>query len=304
MKQDLLNFLHWTPEQLFPLLELAKQVKQSPVEYQTTLAGKAIVGLFEKPSLRTRLSFDIGINKLGGSFHYLDSKQDKLAGRETTKDTAANIGCWADAIVARVYSHETLQVMAKSTEVPVINALCDLYHPCQAIADYLTITEAFGDVQKPTIAYVGDGNNVAHSLMIVGAILGAKVNVVVPSGFEPNKQVIEQSAVLAKQHGGIIEVTSGIENFTQADVIYTDTWLSMGDDTPLEEIKSQFAPFQLNEDMMQKTGAQFAMHCQPAHRELEITSEVMDSQQSLLMQQAENRMHGQNAILLTLLNCI
>ncbi len=304
MKQDLLNFSQWKPETAKQLLELALDVKLNPQVYKNHLAGKSIAGVFEKPSLRTRVSFDIGINKMGGHFVYLDVKQDKLAGRESTKDTAANLGCWADAIVARVYEHKTLKLMSAATSVPVVNALCDLYHPCQALADFLAIKEVYGDLQQAKLAYIGDGNNVAHSLMILGAALGANVSVVTPARFEPDPEITDQAQTLAQQNGANIQVIAGIENLHHADVLYTDTWISMGDDTPLEQIKATFEPYQLNTELMQKVGANHAMHCQPAHRDLEITSDVVDGSQSLLLLQAENRMHAQNAILLTLLDCL
>jgi ornithine carbamoyltransferase len=301
MKQDLLTFADWTPEQMQGLLSLAVEIKQSPASYANVLAGKSIVALFEKPSLRTRVSFDIGINRLGGHMVYLDSQAGKLAGREDAVDVAANLACWADAIVARVFSHQTLVTFAKTAKVPVINALCDLYHPCQALADYLTMFEKFGSTEGMTIAYVGDGNNVTHSLLIVGALLGCHQIVVTPAGHECDPTVVAQAKALAKQTGVKITESNDIDAAIGANVIYTDTWLSMGDDTPLEEIKNKFMPYQVNEAMMEKLGASHVMHCQPAHRDLEITGSLIDSDASLLMQQAENRMHGQNAILTHLL---
>lgn len=301
MKQDLLTFISAKPEYLFYLLELAQNIKQNPQNYSGALNGKSIVGLFEKPSLRTRLSFDIGINKLGGHFLYLDSQSNNLAGREAAKDMGANIGCWADAIVARVYSHETLETLAEASNVPVINALCDLYHPCQGLADFLTLKEVFDDLAKVKIAYIGDGNNVSHSLMIIGALLGAEVCIVTPEGYGPDSQIVDKAITLAGQYGGTISVSTDLADASGAQVLYTDTWISMGDKTSIEDIQSVFSPYQLNSALMTKTGAQFAMHCQPAHREQEISSELMDSDRSLLLQQAENRMWAQNAILIDLL---
>lgn len=186
MKQDLLTFKHWTHDELTSLLELALKVKNNPQNYSTALQGLSVVGIFEKPSLRTRVSFDIGINKLGGHFLYLDMKSGDLTGRESVKDMAGNLGCWADAIIARVFKHQTLQTLADNTDVPIVNALCDLYHPCQALADFLALREKFGDISKLTLLYIGDGNNVCHSLMIVGAILGAEVIAATPEGYAPD----------------------------------------------------------------------------------------------------------------------
>lgn len=301
MKQDLLSFKDWTAEALTELISLALVIKHHPQRYNEVLKGKSIVALFEKPSLRTRVSFDIGINKLGGHMVYLDSQAGKLAGREDAKDTAANLACWADGIIARVYSHQTLEQFAAASKVPVINALCDLYHPCQALADFLTLQERYGSLENLTLAYIGDGNNVTHSLLIVGAILGVNVVAVTPPGYEVNQELFQLACEKAKISGANITQSHDVKAAIGAQVLYTDTWLSMGDDTPLEKIKAAFAPYQVNEAMMTATGAEFVMHCQPAHRDLEITSELIDGQQSLLMQQAENRMHGQNAILATLL---
>jgi ornithine carbamoyltransferase len=301
MKQDLLSFKDWTADQLHSLLALAKTIKNNPVGYRKALDGKSIVALFEKPSLRTRVSFDIGINKLGGHLVYLDSQSNKLAGREDVKDMGANLACWADAIVARVFAHSTLEELAESAKVPVINALCDMYHPCQAVADYLTISENFDDLGKVKLAYIGDGNNVTHSLMLVGVALGCEVVVITPEGYEVDENIIKLTQARAQQFGGKLTVSTDINAANGSEVLYTDTWLSMGDETPLAEIKDTFSGYEINEALMVKTGAKYVLHCQPAHRDLEISGSLIDSEASLLMQQAENRMHAQNAILVQLL---
>lgn len=301
MKQDLLSFKDWTADQLHDLLALAKTIKNNPAGYRTALDGKSIVALFEKPSLRTRVSFDIGINKLGGHMVYLDSQSNKLAGREDVKDMGANLACWADAIVSRVFAHSTLEQLAESAKVPVINALCDMYHPCQAVADYLTISENYDDLSKVKLAYIGDGNNVTHSLMLVGVALGCEVVVITPEGYEVDEEIIKLTQARAQQFGGKLTVSTDINAANGSQVLYTDTWLSMGDETPLADIKDTFAGYEINEALMEKTGAKYVLHCQPAHRDLEISGSLIDSDASLLMQQAENRMHGQNAILVQLL---
>ena len=302
MKQDLLTFSDWTPDAMQNLLSLAVEIKQSPASFANILAGKSIVALFEKPSLRTRVSFDIGINKLGGHMVYLDSQAGKLVGREDAVDMAANLACWADAIVARVYSHDTLLQFSEASRVPVVNALCDKYHPCQGLADYLTLFEQFGKTAGLTMAYIGDGNNVTHSLLIVGALLGCHQVVVTPEGHEASSEIIAHASAIGEQTGATVTVSTDVSAAIGANVIYTDTWLSMGDDTPLSTIKEKFMPYQVNEALMAATGATHVMHCQPAHRDLEITGSLIDSDASLLMQQAENRMHGQNAILTKLLS--
>jgi ornithine carbamoyltransferase len=301
MKQDLLSLKDWTADQLHSLLALAKTIKNNPAGYRTALDGKSIVALFEKPSLRTRVSFDIGINKLGGHMVYLDSQSNKLAGREDVKDMGANLACWADAIVSRVFAHSTLEQLAESAKVPVINALCDMYHPCQAVADYLTISENYDDLSKVKLAYIGDGNNVTHSLMLMGVALGCEVVVITPEGHEVDDNIINLTQARAQQFGGKLTVSTDINAANGSQVLYTDTWLSMGDETPLADIKDTFAGYEINEALMEKTGAKYVLHCQPAHRYLEISGSLIDSDASLLMQQAENRMHGQNAILVQLL---
>jgi ornithine carbamoyltransferase len=301
MKQDLLSLKDWTADQLHSLLALAKTIKNNPAGYRKALDGLSIVALFEKPSLRTRVSFDIGINKLGGHMVYLDTQSNKLAGREDVKDMGANLACWADAIVARVFAHSTLEELAESANVPVINALCDMYHPCQAVADYLTISENYDDLSKVKLAYIGDGNNVTHSLMLMGVALGCEVVVITPEGHEVDDNIIKLTQARAQQFGGKLTVSTDINAANGSQVLYTDTWLSMGDETPLADIKDTFSGYEINEALMAKTGAKYVLHCQPAHRDLEISGSLIDSDASLLMQQAENRMHGQNAILVQLL---
>lgn len=301
--KDLLSFSDWSPESAQALLSLAIKIKNAPQEYSCVLAGKSLIALFEKPSLRTRVSFDIGINKLGGHLVYLDSQSNNLVGREDVKDMGANFACWADGIIARVYKHETLETLSASASVPVINALCDRYHPCQALADYLSMSEVFGSIKGRTMAYVGDGNNVTHSLLILGALLGCHQVVITPDGHEVDPHILHHVKSIAEKTSTNITVSSDVSALTECkpDVIYTDTWLSMGDDTPLEKIKATFKPYQVNEAMLSGCGADYVMHCQPAHRDLEITGSLIDSDASLLMRQAENRMHAQNGILVHLL---
>jgi ornithine carbamoyltransferase len=299
--ENLLSVKDLSKQQILDLLALAKAVKANPAEYSQALAGKSIVTIYEKQSLRTRVTFDIGIHKLGGHAVYLDSQNGAIGERETVKDFAANISRWADAIVARVMSHKTLEGLVEHGSVPVVNSLCDLYHPCQALADFLTISEHYEDVSKVKLAYVGEGNNVTHSLMLTGAILGAEVTAVCPRGSSPDAQIVKQAMALAETSGGKINVTDNLDDIVDYDVIYGDTWVSMGDDTPLAQVKEKYMPYQINQALLIRTGIKHVLHCQPAHRELEITSEVMDGEHSLIFDQAENRMHAQNAVLLTLL---
>ena len=301
MKKDLLQFADYSPETVIKLIELAVTIKRSPGDFNQALEGKSFVGLFEKPSLRTRVSFDIGIQKLGGHFLYLDSHKDNLSGREENKDMAANLSCWTDGIIARVYQHSTLEQLAEHSTVPVINALCDQFRPCQALADFQTVYEQFGRVKGIKLAYIGDGNNVCHSLMIVGAKLGADIVVITPEGRQPSSDVVHKAQQIASNTGASIAVGNDIQLARGADVLYTDTWQSMGDDTPMDVLAEQFKPYQINQQLLGSSGATKVMHCQPAHRDYEITSEVMDSDAAILMQQAENRMYAQCAILITLM---
>lgn len=298
----LLSIKELSQQQLIELLTLAKKIKANPSAYRQALDGKSVVMLFEKPSLRTRVSFDIGINKLGGHCLYLDQQNGALGKREPVSDFAANISCWADAIVARTFEHSTIEQLAKYGSVPVINALSDMYHPCQGLADFLTLSEQFDDVSKVKLAYVGDGNNVTHSLMYGAALLGATMTVVCPQGHFPDGKVVLEAQEIAAAHGGQLILTSDIELLEGHDAIYTDTWISMGDNASLDEIKAKFDPYQVNKALMGKAGAQYFMHCLPAYRGVEVTAEVVDGEGSLILQQAENRMHAQNAVLVTLLS--
>jgi ornithine carbamoyltransferase len=299
--ENLLTGLEMTRQQALDLIALGKDLKANPAKYSQELAGKSVVTLFEKQSLRTRVTFDIGVNKLGGHAVYLDQANGEMGKREDVKDFAANISRWADCIVARVYDHKTLVEMQEYATVPVINSLCDLYHPCQAMADFMTISQQYDDVSKIKLAYIGDGNNVTHSLFIAGAILGATVTAVCPLGHSPDAQILKQAEEIAAANGGSVSVTNDIEDIKGYDVVYGDTWLSMGDNTPLEQIKEKFMPYQINQELLDMTGIKHVLHCQPAHRGLDITSEVMDGPASLIFDQAENRMHIQNAIMLTLM---
>lgn len=286
--------------QLSALLDLALKIKQSPQTYQHALQGRSVALLFEKPSLRTRVSFDVGIHRLGGHSVYLDLQDGAMGGRESVEDFGSNLACWTDAIVARVYSQKTLVQLALSSKKPVINALSDLYHPCQALADLLTLKEQYGDLTKVHLAFIGDGNNVCHSLMLGAAIMGMDLTVVTPQGFGPDAHVLLKAQDMARQSGAKLTLSQHVSSAAGADVIYTDTWLSMGTRADPALIEQLFAPYQINTAVMQRLAVKHFMHCLPAHRGQEVTSEVLDSEYSLVLQQAENRMHAQNAVLVSL----
>ncbi|WP_046005395.1 ornithine carbamoyltransferase [Pseudoalteromonas rubra] len=302
MSSHFITGLEFDKSQALKLLALASDMKQQPQEFAHALAGKSVVTLFEKPSLRTRLSFDIGINKLGGHAVYLDQQNGAMGSRESVQDFALNIATWADALVARVSSHHTLEVLAEHSSIPVVNSLCDLYHPCQALADFLTLQEVFGDVSQIKLAYLGEGNNVCQSLLLLAATLGADFVAVCPKGHSPDAQIVKQAEQIAAVNGASVLISDRIEAAVGANALYTDTWVSMGSDTSLEQAKTTFMPYQLNQALLEQTGASTVLHCQPAHRGYEITSQVMDGPKARILQQAENRMHAQNALLLTLMN--
>ena len=297
----LLTIKDLSQPQLLGLIALGREIKAHPEDFNQALAGKSIVTLYEKPSLRTRVSFDIGISKLGGHSVYLDQNNGAMGVRESVADFAKNISCWADAIVARTFAHSTVEQLAEHGSVPVVNSLSDLYHPCQGLADFMTLAEQVDDLSELKLAYIGDGNNVTHSLMFAAAIAGATLAVICPPGCFPDGQVVVQAQQLAQQYGGQLILSSNPQVAKGYDAIYTDTWISMGDSTGYEDIKDKFAPYQVNQAMMDELDIRWFMHCQPAHLGQEVTAEVFNGPKSLATQQAENRMHAQNAVLVSLL---
>ena len=287
--------------QVNELISLAKQIKAEPSKYANALAGKSIVMLFEKPSLRTHISFDIGIQKLGGHALYIGQQNGQLGERERVVDVAKNLACWSDAIVARVFEHQVLTELAEHSGIPVINALCNLYHPCQALADYLTLAEQFDDLSNVKFAYIGDGNNVSNSLMLMAATLGMEFTLASPMGYSGEAHMLHKAQEIAAKTGAKIKLVNDVNALGQQDVLYTDTWVSMGDESKAASVLQKFAPFQVNHELMAQTEAKYVMHCQPAHLGQEITEALFDSDASLAQQQAENRMWAQNAVLVTLL---
>jgi len=263
------------------------------------LAGKTILVLFEKPSTRTRISFVAAINQLGGFPEVEQTSNMQLIRGETIPDTAKVLGRYVDAIVARVYAHKTLEELAKYSGVPVINALSDFSHPCQALGDFLTIKEKKGTLKGVKLAYLGDGNNVANSLLIGGSILGLDVAIASPNGYEPMKEVVDIAMNFAKRSGSKILITNNpSEAVKDADVLYTDVWASMGQEEEHDKRVAIFKPYQLNSDIVNKAKEDvIVMHCLPAHRGEEITDEVLDGPHSVVFDQAENRLHIQKAIL-------
>ncbi|MBV9303610.1 MAG: ornithine carbamoyltransferase [Acidobacteriaceae bacterium] len=282
------------------LLDLTQQVKNGRQRYASALRGRYLSLLFEKPSLRTRMTFELAIKQLGGDCVL---QTGMIADREPLKDVARNLARWTDAIVARTYSQETIEELARWSGIPVVNALSDLYHPCQALADMFTLKERFGQLWGLKLAYVGDGNNMAHSLLLCCARLGISCSVATPPGYEPKAEIAAEAKRLARESGVEVEITHDPSAAVRsADAVYTDVWASMGHESEIEERKKVFSPYQVNEALLSKARKNTVfMHCMPAKRGLEVTDSVMESAQSVAFEQAENRLHVQKALLLMLL---
>jgi ornithine carbamoyltransferase len=302
-RHNFLSIKDFSPEEIRYLLDLAREIKSHPSAHSGALKGKTLAMIFEKPSLRTRVSFDVGIQQLGGFSLYLSPAEINLGKRESVYDVAKNLERMVQAIMIRTFAHDIVEKMAEYASIPIINGLTDYSHPCQAMADYLTIQEVKGEVAGMKVAYVGDGNNVCHSLMFAGAQLGAHVWVATPPGYEPKPETVEWALQRGAKTGGTCTLTHDpVEAAKDADVVYTDAWASMGQEAEAEERRGVFAPYQVNSDLFRhaKFDALF-MHCLPAHRGEEVTDEVIDSPHSVVYQQAENRLHAQKAILLELM---
>ncbi len=303
LKRELLTGTEWTPAQLRDFFQLSAEIKAHPDRYRTALAGSMFVMIFEKPSLRTRVTFETGIASMGGSSTFLDHTAAKLSEREPVRDIARNLERWVQGIVARVFAQETLDELAANANIPVINALSDKFHPCQALADFFTLEERFGNLRGLKVAYVGDGNNMCHSLLTIGARAGAHVRVATPAGYEPDPTIVAESKRVARETRGKIEILRAPEDAVAgAQAVYTDVWASMGQESESVAREKIFAPYQVNETLFAQAAPDAVfMHCLPAHRGLEVTEGVIDSPRSIIYDQAENRLHVQKAVLHTLL---
>ena len=299
-RHHLVSLHDLVPQEVDYLLRLARHIKAFPGQYRSALDGRSLALLFEKPSLRTRVTFELGMAQLGGLVIYLGPQEVGLGKREAVKDVARNLARWVDGVMARVYSHQSVMELSEYSSVPVINGLSDFEHPCQALGDFLTLLEVKGALAGLTLAWVGDGNNVAHSLIYGAARLGVKMRVATPPGYEPDRSVVAD----ARREGGDIQLTHDPgEAVAGADAVYTDVWTSMGQEEEASTRERIFQPYQVNAQLMRKAGARaLFMHCLPAHRGLEVTNEVIDSSQSIAYDQAENRLHIQKAILVALLS--
>ena len=301
--EDLCSIADLSSAEVRAILKIGHDVKRDPRAYRHALDAKQMVLMFEKASLRTRLSFETGINTLGGNAIFFDQTNSPLGERESLADTARNVERWVDVIVLRTYAHDTITEMAANSRVPVINALSDFEHPCQALADFMTLEEHFGSVNGLNFTYVGDGNNVCHSLMLTGAQLGANVTIATPRGYSPDIEIVTLARDIAQANGCEVRLLQDPQLAAEgADAIYTDVCVSMGMEHESMKRAPIFRPFQVNEALMQKANSHAVfMHCLPAHRNAEVTDAVLDSPQSIVFDQAENRMHAQKALLLLLL---
>ena len=302
--KDFLSIRDFTPQQIRHFLHVACQIKANPRAYTKALKGKTLAMIFEKPSLRTRVTFDVGIEELGGHPLYLSPDEISLGKRESVYDVARNLERMVQGIMIRTFAHEIVVEMARCANIPVINGLTDYSHPCQAMADYLTMLEVKGRIAGLKIAYIGDGNNVAHSLMFAGAQLGAEVWIATPPGYEPDEDAVAWAAERCAKTDASCTITHDpqIAAFG-ADVVYTDVWTSMGQEAEAKARHNVFQPYQVNARLFAraKPDAIF-MHCLPAHRGDEVTDEVIDSPRSFVFPQAENRLHAQKAIMLELMS--
>jgi len=299
LTKDLLTGAEWTPSDTRDLLQRTAEIKARPARYASVLRNKHIALIFEKPSLRTRVTFEVGVQSMGGFVVFLDHTQARLGERESIPDVARNLERWVQGIVARVYEQRVLDEMARNVAIPVINALSDKFHPCQALADIFTLEEKFGSLRGFKLAYVGDGNNVCHSLIFLAARTGMHLRVGTPANYAPDEDVLVDAKRVAKETRAKIDLfTSAEEAVDDAQAVYTDSWTSMGFEAQEKVRRSVFKPFQVNRKLMEAAAPNAVfMHCLPAHRGMEVTDEVLDSANSIVLDQSENRMYVQKAIL-------
>jgi ornithine carbamoyltransferase len=298
MKRDFLAIESLTADELHALLDRAMKMKadRRPTD---VLAGRSIGMIFEKPSTRTRVSFEVAITELGAHAVVLNASELQLGRGETIEDTARVLARYLHAVVVRTFEQDRLERLARWADIPIVNALSDLMHPCQALADLQTLQEHFGRLEGLTLAYVGDGNNVAHSLLTGGAMAGVNVRVATPAGYEPISQIVKRAEEIAAHTGARITVTTDAAAAADgADALYTDVWASMGQEGEVEERRLIFAPYQVNAALVSRAApSAIVMHCLPAHRGEEITDDVIEGPQSVVWDQAENRLHAQKALL-------
>jgi len=305
VKKDLVSVSDLSKDEMLRLFKLARDLKEKVKRGKEhhILKGKVLAMIFEKPSLRTRVTFETGIYQLGGYGIYLAPTDIKLGKRESVPDVARNLSRWVNGIMARTFAHKTVTDLAENASVPVINGLSDLEHPCQILSDFLTIQEHKGNFKGLKLAFIGDGNNVAHSLMLASAILGTNFALGCPGEYEANPEIINRAKNLANNAGSVVEIVSDpFEAARDADIIYTDVWASMGEEDEAEKRKMDFQKFQVNARLLEVAKKDVVvMHCLPAHRGEEITNDVLDGPHSIVLDEAENRLHAQKALMVMLM---
>jgi ornithine carbamoyltransferase len=303
--KDLISVAQLSLDEIGLIFNTAAELKRNRELHDSVLRGKKLAMVFEKDSLRTRFTFDVGMQDLGGSAVYMDHRDARIGARESIRDVAKNLERWVHAIVARTYKHRVVTELAENCEIPVINGLSEYLHPCQALSDFFTLYEKWGgEVAGRKLVWYGDGNNTCHSLIITASKLGAHITVCTPEGYEPNSKVVNEAMLFARQSGAEIKIVNDPDTASiGADAIYTDVWASMGQEDETEERAGIFHDYQVDDVVMSRAnpGAYF-MHCLPAHRGHEVTADVMDGEQSIVYDIAENRLHVQKAILVLLLN--
>lgn len=303
MKKDLISIKYLSVKEIEELFSLTQDLKRAPDKFSQSLKGKSLALIFEKPSNRTYVSFQVGMYQLGGNSIYLGPEHIKLRVRETIHDVAKTLSRYVNGIVLRTFEHQNVLEMARFADIPVINGLSDLSHPCQGLSDIYTVKEKFGRFKDITLAYIGDGNNVCHSLLYAGSKMGLNLNIATPHNYMPSSKIVKESLSFAKKSGAKIQVFNLSEKAVKnADVIYTDVWASMGQEEEALLRKKVFKDYQINSRLVKLAPKHaLVMHCLPAHRGEEITDEVIDSKNSVVFDQAENRLHVQKAILIKLL---
>jgi ornithine carbamoyltransferase len=303
MPNHMLSLDQWRPEELIELVDLAMAIKANPEHYSSACKGQTLAMIFQKPSLRTRVSFQTGIYQLGGQGIYLGPTDIQLHRGESIADTAKVLSRFVDGIMARVFAHKDVQDLAENASIPVINGLSDWVHPCQVLADLQTIKEHKGSFSGRKWAYVGDGNNMAHSILLGGVAVGMTVSISHPKGYAPDSDVVQMAEAIAAKTGGGVQITEDpVAGVSNADVVYTDVWASMGQEAEQKERLARFSGFMVDSQLMKhaKPDAMF-LHCLPAHRGEEVSAEVIDGPQSVVFDQAENRLHAQKALMVRLM---
>jgi ornithine carbamoyltransferase len=302
--KDFLSFADYDTESVMYLLDKAKTLKAElkSKKQLNVMEGRTLATIFEKPSLRTRVSFDVGFMKLGGNVINIRKEEINLGIREPIKDVARNLSRYVDCVMIRTFAHSNVEEFAKYATVPVINGLTDLSHPCQGLADIMTVQEKFKDFKGLKLTYIGDGNNVAHSLLLSSSLVGMDVTVISPGGYKPDQDIVEKAQAFAKKSGSKIAIEEDPkEAIKGAHVVYTDVWASMGQEAQAEERKKIFKAYQVNTDLIKLANPDcIVMHCLPAHRGEEITDEVFEKHANTIFDQAENRMHAQNVIMVSI----